>query len=246
MSHSPTSTVGGEASAAPKAEVLKDLLQHDENFTKFLGYVRSGVREASSHDVVKDILTEFGGIKAFSVEYLKWLKAQTQPFLTLSVIDSSLSPPETAQQQQQHQQQQQQQQQQQLYSSKTATLIHSERLAPQVVKVKKRMTPSLVSASSGPGNIASIQNSTQPIISRESSCSSSSTPVHSASSPSVLSRSASADAEVFGSDSPGSRLSSALFRSSSVGTTSYGFSSPLPSRSVVPLEVIVALYELFI
>jgi len=240
MSHSPTSTVGGEASAAPKAEVLKDLLQHDENFTKFLGYVRSGVREASSHDVVKDILTEFGGIKAFSVEYLKWLKAQTQPFLTLSVIDSSLSPPETAQQQQQ------QQQQQQLYSSKTATLIHSERLAPQVVKVKKRMTPSLVSASSGPGNIASIQNSTQPIISRESSCSSSSTPVHSASSPSVLSRSASADAEVFGSDSPGSRLSSALFRSSSVGTTSYGFSSPLPSRSVVPLEVIVALYELFI
>lgn len=221
------SPLGAESSSS-KSTFLKDLLTDDDNYSKFLAYIRSGVRDASSNDVVKGILTEFGGVKAFSSEFTKWLKAQTQPFLTVNVIDSSASSPEGIQQLQQP-----------AYSSKTSTLVHSEGLVSPAVKVKKRMTPSLVSSSVGTGNITSIPSSTMPFA---ESVMQASIEMRSTQSPSPgLRRISSADPEIFALDAGGSSSPPTLFRSSSVGTTVFGFSSPLSPRAV-PLEVTYAYF----
>jgi hypothetical protein len=228
QSQSQQSPPGAESSSL-KSTFLKDLLINDENYSKFLVYIRSGVRDASSNDVVKVILTEFGGVKAFSSEFTKWLKTQTQPFLSVSVIDSSISTPDAVQQLQPT-----------AYSSKTSTLMHSEGLVSPAVKVKKRMTPSLVSSSAGPGNITSIPSSTIPLAEAVMQAS---IGIRSAQSPPPgIRRISSADPEIFALDAAGSSSPPTLFRSSSVGANFLGFSSPLSPRAV-SLEVSCTYFD---
>ena len=97
-----------------KAEVFKDLVQTESIFLSFLDYVKNGTHsDAVMLQDVKHVLTgrnslanffskfelyshplpEFGGMKSFSKECHKWLKAQMYPFLSINVVNSSSSAP---------------------------------------------------------------------------------------------------------------------------------------------------------